>query len=87
MEISGKDFQELFQNPAASIHLFYQSKMAPFALNNTLFDARIFNTILAGLFRRCMRHRNYEVTSISQSAIFSVLGKCHELCYLDGMFN
>ena len=49
IEISGKDFQELFQNHATSIQLLYESKMAPFALNNNLFDAKIFQTILAGL--------------------------------------
>ena len=49
MEISDKDFQELFQNYAASIPLLYKSNMAPYALNNNLFDVRFFKTILAGL--------------------------------------
>ena len=42
MKISGKDFQEIFQNHTAFTQLIYESKMALFAKNNNIFDAQIF---------------------------------------------
>ena len=54
MKISGKDFQEIFQNHTAFTQLIYESKMALFAKNNNIFDAQIFKTILAGFNFLCM---------------------------------